>query len=120
MTTRLLEWTAGNNGIASMVIWNRKAETINLSFVVGTARDNNTSASLGVTDQEKPSELKQLTFVPGYPNSFEIQQPPIFDSFGGIDYHSHADDPITIVPRHLIHMATFVIISLQGMLCKYH
>lgn len=96
MTTRLLEWTAGNDGTASMVVWNRKAETITLSLIPGTGKDKNTNSTLVVTDLDKPSELKQLTFVPGYPDRFEIQQPSIYDSFAGIDYHSHADAPVEI------------------------
>jgi hypothetical protein len=98
-TTRLLSWTPGNDGTASMIVWNRKAETITLSLTAGTGRDNNTNASLGVTDLDKPAELKQLTFVPGYPDRFDIQQPTIYDSFAGIDYHSHADAPVEIEAR---------------------
>lgn len=94
-----LEFLAGNPGSATMPVWNRKAETINLSLVAGTGKNLANNASLQVTDLANPSELKTLTFAPGYPDNFQLETPAVADSFGGVDYHSDADNPVTIVAK---------------------
>lgn len=93
---RKLSFTAGNDGTAQMGVWDRKAEIITLALVAGTGKNLSNNANLQVTDLLNPAEAKTLSFVPGYPDRYEIQTPSVADSFGGIDYHTDADSALTI------------------------